>query len=169
VLPAAQANKPLPPNQSASDLQAYIAQLENPASQPVAPLPDMAKRISAQPYQITESPGPYFEELIFTFAEGQHFYQVEAILSGTRYEVQGRLDDHFYVNEVASADQVIALKGYWQDEKTFVQTVKDFAYMEAVTEKYIFEGNRLTLNFNSPAGDSIQILGEMIETKETNP
>ena len=85
------------------------------------------------------------------------------------YVILGGLDDHFYVNEAASDGHVIAVKGYWQDEKSFVQTVKDFATMATVTEKYIFEGNRLTLDINAPAGYSIQMLGEMTETIETNP
>jgi len=169
VKSAAQSNEPLPPAQTASDLQAYTAQLENPDPQPVAPLPDTAKRISGQTYQITESPGPYFQELTLTFAEGQNSYQWVAIWPDARRdEVLGSLDDHFYVNEADSEGQGIAAKGYWQDENTFVETLKNIEYLETATQKYIFEGNKLTLDINSTAGYSIQMRGEMVETTETD-
>ena len=169
VLPAAQANEPLPPTQTTSDLQAYTVQLENPDPQPVAPLPDIAKRISGQTYHITESPGPFFQELILTFEEGQNLYKTESIWPDARYEILGGLDDRFYLNEAASDGQVIAAKGYWQDEKTFVETLKNLVYMETVTSKSTFEGNKLTLDISSTAGYSIQMLGEMTETTETDP
>jgi CubicO group peptidase (beta-lactamase class C family) len=169
VLPAVQSNAPLPPTQATSDLKAYTAQLENPPSQPVTPLPDTAKRISGHPYQITESPGSYFQELTLTFTEGQNLYQLAAIWSDARRDkVLGGLDDRFYVNEAISDGQVIAAKGYWQDENTFVETLKNIEYMETFTQKYIFEGNKLTLDISSTAGYSIQMLGEMIETPETD-
>ena len=159
----------MPPTQTTSDLQAYTVQLENPDPQPVAPLPDIAKRISGQTYHITESPGPFFQELILTFEEGQNLYKTESIWPDARYEILGGLDDRFYLNEAASDGQVIAAKGYWQDEKTFVETLKNLVYMETVTSKSTFEGNKLTLDISSTAGYSIQMLGEMTETTETDP
>jgi formylglycine-generating enzyme required for sulfatase activity/CubicO group peptidase (beta-lactamase class C family) len=165
ILPAATSTDPLPPSQATSDLQAYIGQIENPEPRPVPPLPETAKRISGQTFQITDSPSPYCETFSLTF-DGGNVYRSESLWpGGAVYVVMGGLDNRFYVNESAVGGQVtkIALKGYWQDEKTFVEYLKDLSQIDTVTHKYTFEGDKLTLAVDSSMGSySFQMSGEMI-------
>jgi formylglycine-generating enzyme required for sulfatase activity len=168
ILPAVKSAGPLPASPATGDLQEYVEQIKNPASQPVAPLPEIAKQISGQTYQITDSPSPYIQAVTLTFAEEPGLYKSEATWLDVKYNVKGGLDNRFYLNEASENGHIIALKGYWHDDKTFVETVKDFLYIETVTQKYTFEGDKLIMDINSSMGYSFQMLGEMIETDETD-
>lgn len=165
ILPAATSAKPLPPSQAAQDLQAYIEQVENPEPQPVPPLSETAKRISGQTFEITASPTPYFRTISLTFDGGNVYRSESKWPDGNVNIALGGLDNRFYVNEsVAIGGRVItiALKGYWQDEKTFVESVKNLSELDAATHQYTFEGDTLTVDVKPSAGSSFQMSGERI-------
>ena len=50
-----------------------------------------------------------------------------------------------------------------------METLKDFEYIETVTQKYAFEGDRLTMDISASIGYSLQMLGEMVKTSEATP
>ena len=57
-----------------------------------------------------------------------------------------------------------ALKGYWKDERTFVETVRNLAQLENVIFTYTFDGNRVTLDIVSGLGAyAFQLKGEMLD------
>jgi hypothetical protein len=80
--------------------------------------------------------------------------------------VQGGLNNIFHINTIERNQQPVkvALKAYWQDEKTFVEYDKDFSQVDMATHTYTFEGNKLTIAINSSMGAySFQAVGEMVE------
>jgi formylglycine-generating enzyme required for sulfatase activity len=170
ILPAVTSTDPLPPSPASGDLQAHIEQLANPAAQPVPPLPDIAQQISGKTFQITESSAPYFETLTLTFDEGNTYHsKFKLRWPDYVFDVTGGLDNRFAITENAGGQGItVAFKGYWLDEKTFVETVKDFSQIATVTHQYTFDGDKVTVDVNSSMGDSLQMSGEMVETTETD-
>jgi CubicO group peptidase (beta-lactamase class C family) len=165
ILRAATSTNALPLSQAASDLQAYIEQIANPETQ-LAPLPVIAQQISGKTFQITEKPGPYVEKFTLFFEDGDHFYRLESTWPEGDYEARGGLDNRFYVNEMAQGTQVdrFALKAYWQNEKTFVETVKNLSQIESVIFTYTFDGNIVTLDVESSMGSyAFRMKGEMVD------
>lgn len=82
------------------------------------------------------------------------------------YVVQGGLDNVFRINTVTinQQPQPIAVKGYWQDEHTFVEYFKDLSQVSTMKHSYNFEGQKLTIDVSSSMGNfSFQALGEMVE------
>jgi len=165
ILPAATSTNALPPSQAASDLQAYIEHIANPETQ-LTPLPAIAHQISGNAFQITETPGPYVEKFTLFFEDGEPFYRLKSTWPEGDYEGQGGLINRFYVNEVMQGTQVdrFALKGYWKDERTFVETVKNLAQLESVIFTYTFDGKKVTLDIESGMGlYAFQLKGEMVD------
>jgi CubicO group peptidase (beta-lactamase class C family) len=168
ILPAATSTRALPPSQTASDLQAYIQRITSPETQP-KPLPAIAYQISGKTFQITEGPGLYVEKFTLFFEDGGNLYRSESTWPEGNYDVKGSLDNHFYVNEIAQGSQVeqVAIKAYWQDEKTFVETVNNLYQIDSVTFTYIFEGNNVTIDVESSIGGyAFQMKGELMDIKE---
>jgi CubicO group peptidase (beta-lactamase class C family) len=165
ILPAAKSTRALPPSQSATELQAYIKRIANPEVQP-APLPAMAHQISGKTFQITEKSGPYVEKFTLTFEDGEKLYRLESTWPEGNYDVLGGLDNCFYMNEMPHGSQMerAAIKAYWQDEKTFVETVKNLAQLENVIFTYTFDGNHVTIDMTSSMGSfAFRMKGEMVD------
>jgi hypothetical protein len=58
----------------------------------------------------------------------------------------------------------VALKGYWRDEKTFVETLKILPQIESAILTYTFDGDSLTVDVEySMGGYAFQMKGEMID------
>ena len=58
----------------------------------------------------------------------------------------------------------VALKRYWQDEKTYVETLKILPEIESAILTYTFEGDNLTVDVEySMGGYAFQMKGEMID------
>ena len=165
ILPAAKSTQALSPSQAATELQAYNKRITNPEVQP-APLPAMAHQISGKTFQITEKSGPFVEKFTLTFEDGKNLYQLQATWPDGNYQVLGGLDNRFYVNEMPQGSQMerAAIKGYWQDEKTFVETVKNLAQLENVIFTYTFDGNHVTIDMKSSMGSfDFRMKGEMVD------
>ena len=164
ILPAATSTNARPPSQAASDLQAYIKRIANPEAQ-LAPLPAIAHRISGKTFQIAEKPGPYLEKIAFTFEDGQDLYRSVSTWPDGEYDVMGGLDNRFHINELTQPQVLqVAIKAYWQDEKTFVEILKVLSQIESVIHTYTFDGDSLTIDVNSSMGlYSFQIKGEMVD------
>jgi len=165
ILPATKSTRALPPSKAASDLQTYIDRLANPETQP-APLPTMAHQISGKTFQITEGSGIYFDKFTLFFDDGEDLYRSESTVRGGDYDLRGSLNNRFYVNEITQGSQVeqVALKGYWQNESTFVETGKNLYVIESVILTYTFDGKNVTIDAESSMGGyAFQMKGEMID------
>ena len=169
ILPAAQSAEPLKPNPQASqDLKTSIEKLAYQESKSVGSLPDTAKRISGKTFRITqEGSGGYFcKTVALTFTDGAEYTSESFWPDGKLYVLQGGLNNIFRLNAFERNQQParVALKAYWQDEKTFVEYLKDFSQVDLATHTYTFEGNKLTIDVNSSMGAySFQAVGEMVE------
>jgi CubicO group peptidase (beta-lactamase class C family) len=169
ILLAAQSATPLNPNPQASQaLKMTSAQLENPEPKPVGALPETAKRISGKTFRITQdgSGGYFCKTVVLTFTDGDKYTSESLWPDGKIYVVQGGLNNTFHINTIERNQQPVkvALKAYWQDEKTFIEYDKDFSQIDMAIHTYTFEGNKLTIAINSSMGAySFQAVGEMVE------
>lgn len=166
ILPAATSTHALPSSQTADELQAYVQRLANPEMVPT-PLPAIAYRISGKTLQITERSGPYVDKFTLFFEDGENMYRSESTWPEGVYQLQGRLDNRFYVNEISHGpqqDELVAIKAHWQDEKTFVGTVKNLAVIDSVIFTYTFDGSIVTIDLTSSMDlYDFQMKGEMVE------
>jgi len=163
ILPAAKSTRALLPSHAASDLQAYIGRIANPEVQP-APLPEIAHRISGKTFQMTERPGFYFEKVTLTFEGGQDLYRSVSTWPDGEYDVLGGMDNRFHLNELTHPQVIqVALKGYWQDERAFVETLKILPQLESAILTYTSDGDSLTVDVEySMGGHAFQMKGQMI-------
>jgi CubicO group peptidase (beta-lactamase class C family) len=173
LLPAAQSSEPLAANPNTfGALADRIQAIEHP-EQPGAPLPDVAQRISGKTFQMTPSAPieAWFQTIKFTF-DGGNTYQSESEWPGNqRVVVKGGLDDAFQYSLVKFAalqpaeDLVVALRGHWQDDHTFVEEyTRDLnSDINLITQKSTFAGNRITVELTSSMQPfNLQAVGEMI-------
>ncbi len=159
LLPAARSTGPLPANDSAFNALAnQIQGIEHP-EQPMAPLPDTARRISGKTFQMTSGTpaDAWFQTITFTF-DGGNTYQSESQWPGDRrVMVKGGLDNAFQYNLVKfkgfqpTEDIVVALRGHWQDDHTFVEEyIRDLnSEITLITQRSTFEGNRIVVELTS--------------------
>ena len=173
LLPAAQATGPLPANLPAlRALENQIQAIEHP-QQPRVPLPDVAQRISGKTFQMTPSTPveAWFQTITFTF-DGGTTYQSESQWPGDQQVVvNGGLNNAFRYNPIKFAglqpteDIVVALRGHWQDDHTFVEEyIRDLnSEINLITQKSTFEGKRITVELTSSMQPfTLQAVGEMI-------
>jgi CubicO group peptidase (beta-lactamase class C family) len=168
ILPAVKSDTALPPHSQASQaLERSVVALEHPEPQPVAPLPEIAQQISGKTFQITQSSYGYmFKTITLTFTDGPE-YTVETLWpDGTRAIVRGGLDQVFRMNTVVVNQQPVksALKGFWQDDHTFVQYLQDFSQIDTTRYTCTFDRQNLSIEVTSSMGAyAFQAKGEMID------
>jgi hypothetical protein len=164
VLEAAKSDQALPPSDAAMELGAIIDRIANPVTQP-APLPEIAHRISGKTFQITQGPDFYFNQVTLTFEDGGNVYRSVTIWPEGEYDLLGGLDNRFRVSDITQPQVItVAVKGRWQDEKTFVEILKIFSEIAYVIHTYTFEGNDVTIDGGSSMNsDNLQMKGEMID------
>jgi hypothetical protein len=172
ILPAAQSGSALTPNPQAwGQLEAEITKIEHPAEKPVPSLPEIAKQISGKTFQITgNTVEGFFEGVSLTFTD-KNTYQLEMTWSQEQTEVfRGNLNNIFYLNKVKDAqsepDLIFALKGYWQDDHTFIEEFIPglSSDLQLITQKYTFDGKKVIIEANSSLDlFSVQAIGEMVE------
>jgi CubicO group peptidase (beta-lactamase class C family) len=164
VLEAAKSDQALPPSDAAMELGAIIDRIANPVTQP-APLPEIAHRISGKTFQITQGPDFYFNQVTLTFEDGGNVYRSVTIWPEGEYDLLGGLDNRFRVSDITQPQVItVAVKGRWQDEKTFVEILKIISEIAYVIHTYTFEGNDVTIDGGSSMNsDNLQMKGEMID------
>jgi hypothetical protein len=172
LLPAARATEALPANpQAFSDLTKQIQEIEHPV-QPIAPLPEVARRISGKTFQVTQSSSSVsqFQALTLTFGDGDT-YRLETEWPGDQtVTVDGGLDNIFRLNPVKfkgflpTEDLLVALRGRWQGDHTFIEEyISDVkTALEVITLKTTFEGNQVLIEISSSMQPEIlQAVGEI--------
>ena len=173
VLPAAKSTTALPPNlQALNALQKQIQDIEQPA-QPLDPLPEIAQRISGKTYRLTSAMpvDAWFQTITFTF-DGGNTYQSESQWPGDQHVVvKGGLNNVFQYTPIRfkgfqpSEDVIVALRGRWQDDHTFVEEyVRDMnSEIAFITQKSTFAGNRIVIALTSNMQPyTLKAEGEMI-------
>ena len=102
---------------------------------------------------------------------GDETYQNEIQFPGDqRILITGSLNRFFHLNQVRflgppAQDLLIPLRGYWQDEVTFVQeyTQNLNTDIDLMTDKYTFEGDKAIIETSSSMSDySFQMIWEMV-------
>jgi CubicO group peptidase (beta-lactamase class C family) len=168
LLPAAQSAQPLADNpQSFNQLTAEIASIQTPVK-PVAPLPEIAKQISGKEIRITgDKVGTWPERISFTFP-GADTYTAKWVRPEETVTATGGLNNVFYLNKLGTAgERVIPLRGYWQDDHTFIEE-QNFGLSSEIqfyTVTYSFEGKKIFITV-VPSMDyfpPLHATGEIIE------
>ncbi len=159
VLPAVRSDVPLPPNPAAvKALQQKIQEIEQPARS-LTPLPAIARRISGKTYQLTSAVplDAWFQAIAFKF-EGGNTYRSESLWPGDqRVVVTGGLDNVFQYTPItfkslpSSNEMLVALRGHWQDDHTFVEEyVRDLnSDIALIKQQTTFVGDRIFIELTS--------------------
>jgi CubicO group peptidase (beta-lactamase class C family) len=159
VLPAVRSDGPLAANLAGVQaLTSTIQAIEHP-DRPAAALPDTARRISGKPYLITDQKplGAWFQTITLTFTGGPT-YQSASEWSGYQpVVIEGGLNNVFrytpveLTGDAAQVNFVVALRGYWQDDHTFVEEyIRDMnSEIALMTQKSTFAGSHISLELTS--------------------
>jgi hypothetical protein len=162
ILPAMKSSDPIKENpQAVQALNESITSLENPVPKPVAPLPEIAKQISGKTFKITrdDSGGQMFTTISLSFDGSSEYTSTTEWPADGIHLLKGGLDDVFRTcND-------FALKGFWQDEQTFVEQGKAMdSQIDTSTQTYTFNGNTLSIDVNSSMGFySFHSIAELID------
>ena len=169
LLPAAKSANSLPPDPGAEErLAAEIRKIQDTQG-PAAPVPEIARQISGKTYRLAaRSPGRWPEEITLDFAGGDTYRNSIVWPSGERLPITGGLNGVFYLNHLGPAGQtVMPWRGYWLDEKTFVEEQNFDLQSDAdlYTVTYTFEGSTVSITVDSRMGafPTIKASGEIIE------
>ena len=171
ILPAAQSGSTLTSNPQAwGQLEAEIKKIEQPKEKPVC-LPEVARQISGKTFQITgNTVAGFYERVSLTFTD-TNAYPLEMTWPHCQAEVvRGNLKNVFYLNQVKDAqsgnDMILALKGYWQDDHTFIEEFIPglSSDLQTITQEYTFDGKKMTIEASSSLDlFAVQATGEMVE------
>ena len=174
LLPAAKMTVPLTPNaQAVQALKDRIQSIEQGASA-FLPLPKMAQAISGKTFQIMPSADSAsgFQTVALTFSGGETYQSVTRWPGGQIINVNGSLKHVFQLNQVQFVgpqwrqDLLVAVRGYWQDEGTFVEEyVQNLKTdIDLITQKYAFSGDKVIIDVKSSMGlFTIQVVGKLVQ------
>jgi CubicO group peptidase (beta-lactamase class C family) len=141
LLPAVQADKPLPANPAAlAALQAKVQALRDPV-QPVPALPAIARQISGRRYVLADNPLG-IQALTLYFTEGSSTAQ--ATVEAGDYSTQGLIGmDNAYRVARPAAAPATALRGRWETDQVFVVRELNLATVEEIEYRLDFSGGTL--------------------------
>ena len=172
LLPAAKASGPLPSDPQASQALADRIQVIEQGEPSEAVLPEIARQISGKTFQITQKPyAAMYDAITLTFTDGDTYqYEVEWP-GGEKISATGSLKHEFHLNQVMypatpPIELLIPLRGYWQDETTFVQEyIQNLnTDIELVTEKFTFTGDRVSIEATPGVSlETVRVSGEMVK------
>jgi CubicO group peptidase (beta-lactamase class C family) len=159
VLPAVRSDGPLAANPTGDQsLASTIQAIEHP-DRPVAPLPDTARHISGKTFRLTDQlpMGAWSQTVKFTF-DGSPTYQSTTEWPGyPPVVVEGGLNNVFrytpleLTGTLPSLKILVALRGYWRDDHTFVEEyIRDMnSEIAFMTQQSTFEGSHIRLELTS--------------------
>jgi CubicO group peptidase (beta-lactamase class C family) len=149
VFPAASADDPLPANPDAlKALQDKVKFLANPVK-PVPPMPDTAQRISGQTYILAENDSGW-KSVSLTFEEGKSEAQAMVINASGEVSASIGLDNVYRVTALPDGN-TIGLRGWWEDEDTFVtRQVQTSPYLEEVLMRMDFTPAGIKIRAQEP-------------------
>ena len=181
VIPAATSTDALPPNPDGvalleSSIQA--AALPPTGPEPVAPLPEMAQRVSGDTY-LLDTPNPLgFTSISFTFDEGAEalmnagYISLEAIAAGEvdpepiQIEVPLGLDN-MYRFTPGDFGMTVGAKGEWEAEDVFVLYLDAIGNVGLQRARITFEDEEISVelwdDLQSPASHTSTFAGRLAE------
>ena len=168
LLPAVQSEQPLAANPQMHDqLLTAISNIQTTVQTTVV-LPEMAEQISGKTYRMVGLPPGSPKEFTLTFS-GDDIY-VNAIMMGNdeTTDFTGGLNNEFYINSLGvEGNTVAAFRGYWQDDRTFIEEQSFDLSTDAQLFKvtYTFEGNKVSVTVESSMNlfPELKGTGEVIE------
>jgi CubicO group peptidase (beta-lactamase class C family) len=170
LIPAAKESGPLTPNAQASQSLANCIQAIEQGESSDTILPEIAQRISGKTFRAAQiQPVGMYEAFTLTFM-GDGTYQNEIQYPGDqRILFTGSLNQVYHLNQVRypgppAQDLLIPLRGYWQDEVTFIEEyIQNLnTDIDLMTDQYTFEGGKVTVETSSSMSDySFQMIWEM--------
>jgi CubicO group peptidase (beta-lactamase class C family) len=131
VIPATKPQA-LPENATAAALAARVKALGQPESRPVPPLPAIAQTISGKTYTL-ENNSLNLRGFALTFQDKDALFRM--IVGDKRVDAPVGLDNVFRVTRIEARGEV-ALRGFWQNDKTFV-----------IQQQFLNEADRLEYAF----------------------
>ena len=156
LLPAAESLQPLVANPQMNDqLTTEIENIQN-AEKPVMPLPELARQISGKTYRRVGVPpagGP--AEITFTFSGSDTYTNSILMANGETITVTGGLNNVFFMNMLgADGKTIMPFRGYWRDERTFVEEQNFDLSSDAqfFTVTYVFDGKKVLFTVDSSMG-----------------
>ncbi len=172
LIPAAQPTAPLPPNvQAFQSLQRRIEVIEQ-GDESAAPLPKTAMEISGKTIRITPMQNAGWAEAITLTFNQQGTFDCETLQPGNqRLLLTGSLSQVYHLNHAQfpstpPQDLLLPLRGYWQDDSTFItEYIQDLnTEIDLGTMKFTFAGDRVMIEVSSRMGSlSGQAVGELTE------
>jgi CubicO group peptidase (beta-lactamase class C family) len=142
ILPSVKSASPLDDNpQGLARLQAALQAAANPG-QPLAPLPEMARAVSGHTYWLDDNPLG-LQMMWVSFPEGEPVAQIT--LNGTQRSVIG-LDKRYRLN--SSGATTLALRGVWEDERTFMVEQITFGDVGQYQIRVTFRGDEVDLVYH---------------------
>jgi CubicO group peptidase (beta-lactamase class C family) len=159
VLPAVRSDAPLAANPTGVQALESALQASEQPDRTIAPLPDIARRISGQTFHITEAvpPSAWPGTIMYTFDGGNTYQAEQHWPGGQSIVVTGSLSNAFkytpltFAGYQPSENIVVALRGRWLDDQTFVEEyIRDMnSEIELITQQSTFEGNRIVLELTT--------------------
>jgi CubicO group peptidase (beta-lactamase class C family) len=170
LIPAAKEAGPLTPKTQVSQWLADRIQAIEQGEPSDTILPEIAQRISGKTFRAAQIPlGGMYGAFTLSFT-GDGTYQNEIQYPGDeRILFTGSLNQVFHQNQIRypgppAQDLLIPLRGYWQDEATFIeQYIQNLnTDIDLMTNQYTFEGDKVTVETSSSMSDfSFQMIWEM--------
>ncbi len=157
---------PLAPNPSAQrDLEALVADIEEPAPQPVPDLPGLATEISGHVYTLESTDGPLpYENIAFDFTGPDGAGITLGTDEGT-YRLAVGLDGLYSVSPTGNFgrmphDNHIAIRGKWTGEQSLAMDWLEIGDPNLVRLNIRFSRNRIDLSAHiEPDGTQLSLSG----------
>jgi CubicO group peptidase (beta-lactamase class C family) len=168
LLPAVQSEQPLEANPQIYDqLMTEIENIQNTENLAM-PLPEIARQISGHTFHLVGFPPGGPNEFTLTFSGDETYTNSIPIRNGETVTVTGGLNNVFFLNELGpNGETIMAFKGYWRDEHTFVEEQNfDLSFdAQFFTVTYTFDGNKVSVTVDSSTGlfPTLTGTGEFIE------
>ncbi|MCE1252711.1 MAG: beta-lactamase family protein [Anaerolineae bacterium] len=120
IIPGVKQTFPLPEAPKAyQNLQDWLDRISKVTSKAVTPLPEIARKLSGKTFVFPDQ-----TRISFTFNHSAEYdYQVNTAAGGLTFH--GGLDDVYRLNDINNglySSNIVAVKGYWQDETTFINS-----------------------------------------------
>jgi len=129
------------------------------------PLPEIAAQISGKTYHFSAPGWP--KEVTFNFSGNETYTNAILMANGEFVTITGGLNNVFFLNMLGPEQKTImAWKGHWQDEHTFVEEQNFDLTSEAQSYKvtYNFDGNKVFVTVDSSMDlPPLKGIGEIIE------
>jgi hypothetical protein len=166
IFPAIKSAGPLPPNPAANNrIKMITRDLELPVSLSPRPLPETAKNISGKKFLLQKNDLD-FSELTFYFEESNQC-RLSIKYEDNLLDMLVGLDEVYRVNDgikwgIKSEKNIIALKGNWKDENTFIMEFHEVGEPWYLDVELEFDEDSLISSFTwQPFRWQFQIEGEI--------